>query len=144
MKAFFLVLIFLTGTSAVLSAKPKERVFDAPADQLFQAALTVAREHHVVTYVDKASLTFTFSSGVSLTSWGFVANVSVKRLSPKQVEQAWAPDLASVLVINVQKKGQLFAWGAGGRLAEKFFKRVKEELAVAGGDTGATKDHSKN
>jgi hypothetical protein len=30
--------------------------------------------------------------------------------------------------LNTQKKGQLFAWGAGGRIAKKFWSAVDEQL----------------
>lgn len=61
---------------------------------------------------------FTFSTGRSFTSEGFVANASVE---PEGADKA-------TLIINVQsKKG--FSWGAGDRMADKFYQQVGDELA---------------
>jgi hypothetical protein len=64
---------------------------------------------------------FTFETGRSVTSEGFVANASVE---PEGDDKA-------TLIINVQtKKG--FSGGAGSRMADKFYEQVGDELA---GDT---------
>ena len=59
-------------------AKPKVRVFNAPSDRVFQAALKAAREHHVIQYMDEKNLNFSFHTGTSATSWGFDCSVSVE------------------------------------------------------------------
>jgi hypothetical protein len=74
-----------------------------------------------VTFVDEKTMMFTFETGRSVTSEGFVANASVE---PEGEDKA-------TLIINVQtKKG--FSWGAGDRMTEKFYAQVADELA---GDT---------
>jgi PEGA domain len=99
-------------------AEPKKKAYNNSADQVFNAALRTARERHVVTYVDEKSLMFTFETGRSLTSEGFVANASVE---PEGDDKA-------TLIINVQtKKG--FSWGAGDRMTDKFYQQVGDELA---------------
>jgi hypothetical protein len=104
-------------------AKPKKKTFNNSASEVFQAALRTARERHVVTYVDEKDLMLTFETGVSALSYGFYANASVEPDGENRAS----------LLINVQKKnvGTTFtiAGGAGGRMADNFFKQVEEELA---------------
>src|SRR5262245_20532733 len=109
-------LMFLITVSAY--AKPKRKSYNNSADQVFQAALRTARERHVVTYVDPKTLMLTFETGRSFTSEGFVANASVE---PEGETKA-------TLIINVQNKKGL-SWGAGDRMADKFFDQVNDELS---------------
>lgn len=111
-----IAVMFLLTVSAY--AKPKKKTYNNSADQLFQATLRTARERHVVTYVDEKTLMMTFETGRSFTSQGFVANASVE---PQGENQA-------TLIINVQNK-QGMSWGAGDRMADKFFEQVADELA---------------
>jgi hypothetical protein len=104
--------------SVFAQAEPKKKTYNNSADQVFNAALRTARERHVVTFVDEKTMMFTFETGRSLTSEGFVANASVE---PEA-------DNKATLIINVQtKKG--FSWGAGDRMADKFYQQVGDELA---------------
>jgi hypothetical protein len=100
-------------------AKPKKKMYDNGATDLFTAAVRTARERHVVTYVDEKMLMFTFQTGHSFFTKGFVANASVE---PQDENRA-------TLIINVQTKDGEAAWGAGDRMADKFFDQVREELA---------------
>lgn len=114
-------------------AKPKEKIYkNTPAD-IFQAALRSAREEHVVTYVDEKNLMMTFETGVSALSYGFVANASVEPL----------PDGSSKLIINVQHKNDgknvSYSFGAGDRMANKFFAKVEEQLAQMQAQNAAAK-----
>lgn len=108
---------------AGLFAKPKEKVFNNNPQEVFQAALRTARERHVVTFVDEKNLMLTFETGTSGFSYGFNANASVEQME----------DGKSKLIINVQKKNvgknSSFSFGAGDRMADKFFQQVEEELA---------------
>jgi hypothetical protein len=99
-------------------AEPKKKVYNNSADQVFKAALRTARERHVVSYVDEKTLMFTFQTGRSFTSQGFVANASVE---PEGENKA-------TLIINVQTKSG-FSWGAGDRMTDKFYQQVGDELA---------------
>jgi len=123
------VVFFSTG----LLAKPKEKVFNNTPQEVFQAALRTARERHVVTYVDEKNLMVTFETGSSALSYGFNANASVEQL----------PDGRSKLILNVQKKNAgkdaSISFGAGDRMANKFFEQVEEELARQSSQKTATK-----
>jgi hypothetical protein len=114
------VLVLILSYAAF--AKPKQKTYDYPAKQVFEAALRTAREHQVVTFIDHKNLLLTFETGTSLVSYGFNANASVESDGPSK----------STLIINVQKKNvgkdASFAWGAGGRMADKFFEEVSREL----------------
>lgn len=99
-------------------AKPKKKTYNNSSEQLFTAALRTARERHVVTYVNEKMLMFTFETGRSFTSDGFVANASVE---PEGENKA-------TLIINVQNKKGL-SWGAGDRMADKFYDQVSDELS---------------
>jgi PEGA domain len=117
-KRILLVLLVFSVCLPAL-AKPKKKTFDNGAADLFTAALRTARERHVVTYVDEKMLMFTFETGRSFFSKGFVANASIEPQSEN----------SATLIINVQTKDGEAAWGAGDRMADKFFDQVKEELA---------------
>ncbi|HMC31918.1 MAG TPA: hypothetical protein VKL99_13875, partial [Candidatus Angelobacter sp.] len=120
LKRTFLFLIVIAVCLPAL-AKPKKKIYDNGATELFTAALRTARERHVVTYVDEKMLMFTFQTGRSFFTKGFVANASIEPQG----------DTRATLIINVQSKEGEAAWGAGDRMADKFFDQVKEELAGA-------------
>jgi hypothetical protein len=114
-------LLFLLVIAVCLPAlaKPKKKIYDNGATELFTAALRTARERHVVTYVDEKMLMFTFQTGHSFFTKGFIANASIEPQG----------DTRATLIINVQTKDGEAAWGAGDRMADKFFDQVNEELA---------------
>ena len=119
-------ILFYLATIAILAvllpvgaqAKPKKKTYNNSPEQVFVAAVRTARERHVVTYVDEKMLMFTFETGRSIASEGFVANASVE---PEGTNQA-------TLIINVQNKKGV-SWGAGDRMADKFYEQVADELA---------------
>jgi hypothetical protein len=115
---FLLIVSLALLLPVIAQAEPKKKIYNNSSDQVFKAALRTARERHVVTYVDEKTLMFTFETGRSLTSQGFVANASVE---PEGDDKA-------TLIINVQTKAG-FSWGAGDRMAEKFYQQVGDELA---------------
>lgn len=102
-------------------AKPKKKTYNNSPEQVFLAALRTARERHVVNYVNEKMLMFTFETGHSFASEGFVANAAVE---PEGTDKA-------TLIINVQNKKGM-SWGAGDRMADKFYAQVTDQLA---GDT---------
>ena len=117
-RALLLVVIAVLLLPVYAHAKPKKKTYNNSTDQLFNAALRTARERHVVTYVNEKMLMFTFETGRSFTSEGFVANASIEPES----------DNKATLIINVQNKKGL-SWGAGDRMADKFYEQVTEELS---------------
>jgi archaellum component FlaG (FlaF/FlaG flagellin family) len=116
-RTLLIAIIFAVCLPAL--AKPKKKTYDNAATDLFTAALRTARERHVVTYVDEKMLMFTFETGHSFFTKGFISNASIEPQS----------DQSATLVINVQTKDGEAAWGAGDRMADKFFEQVGQELA---------------
>jgi len=117
------LLILSLALPSTILAKPKQKPYNNAAQDVFLAALRTARERHVVTFVDDKNLMLTFETGVSAFSYGFVANASVESTGKS----------SSTLIINVQKKNTgkttSFAFNAGDRMADDFFKQVTEELS---------------
>ncbi|HTC94286.1 MAG TPA: PEGA domain-containing protein [Terriglobales bacterium] len=118
-RAFALAVCLVLVFSLSAVAKPKKKTYNNTTDELFTAALRTARERHVVTYVNEKMLMFTFETGRSFTSQGFAANASVE---PEGENKA-------TLIINVQNKNGGISWGAGDRMADKFYEQVSDELA---------------
>ena len=114
------LLCVLTLTPVTAEAKPKEKKFNVAADKLFDAVMAVAAEGYEVTYSSEDRKTVSFNTGSSATTWGMHCTASVHDKGENK----------SLLKLNVRKtKGQLFAWGAGGRVAKKFFNQAEEKLA---------------
>jgi len=80
LKRFCVVFLMMAVCLPAL-AKPKKKLYDNSSTSLFNAALRTARERHVVTYVNEKMLMFTFETGQSFLSKGFVANASVEPAS---------------------------------------------------------------
>ena len=131
---FFVVITALAALIPVYAqAKPKKKIYNNSPEQVFLAAVRTARERHVVTYVDEKMLMFTFETGQSFTSNGFMANASVE---PEGKDQA-------TLIINVQNKKGV-SWGAGDRMADKFYEQVSDELAGESKQAAAVKTPEKS
>src|SRR5208282_767563 len=137
MRRSALSCFIILATLAILlpicaQAKPKKKVYNNSPEQVFLAAVRTARERHVVTYVDEKMLMFTFETGHSFSSEGFIANASVE---PEGTSQA-------TLIINVQNKKGM-SWGAGDRMADKFYEQVADELAGESKQAAAVKTAEK-
>src|SRR3990172_7479820 len=102
-QAMLALLVVTLAVPAV--AKEKKMTYDVPADVLLDAALTVARTHHVLTHVERSERLFSFSTSRSLGSPGFTCNAFVVEDGPSK----------STLVINMKKNDLVWAQGAGGR-----------------------------
>jgi len=122
-RSLAVVLLICAVFQVAAFAKPKKKDFNNAPKEVFDASLRTAREKHVVTYVDEPHLMFTFETGTSALSYGFVANASVEPVDGTK----------STLLINVQHKNSgksaSFSFNAGDRMADKFFAQVTEELA---------------
>ncbi len=118
---FLLFALFLLPSA--LLAKPKVKTYKNTPDEVYLAALRTARSQHVVTFTDDKNRMFTFETGVSALSSGFVANASVEPSANNTTQ----------LTINVQHKNNSqspgFSFNAGDRMADKFFEQVQAELA---------------
>jgi hypothetical protein len=98
--------------------KKRTRVYNGALDVVWKAAIRAASENFSVAHSDKESGTFEFHTGISMTSNGFRCSVTVTEMEDKRVR----------VRVNPQKKAQLFAWGAGGRIIDKFFKALDRNM----------------
>jgi hypothetical protein len=96
----------------------KERIYHRSYDEVWSACVKAANEHFSVAHSDKESGVLEFHTGISFTSSGFRVGVTL------------AIESEGVRVkLNTQKKRQLWAFGAGGRIAKKFWRAVDGILA---------------
>jgi hypothetical protein len=129
-KMIFVLFALILLWPSMVDAKPKKKTYGNAPQDVFNAALKTARDRHVVTFVDEQNLIFTFSTGASAFSGGFIANATVEP----------AKNGGSTLTINVQKKdGGGIAFDAGDRMADKFFEQVAQELAGESTQAAAVK-----
>jgi hypothetical protein len=97
-------LLFLVLFAAIdVEAKPKTKLFNNSAQDVFAAAVRTARERHVISYVDEKNLMFTFQTGQSAFSRGFVANASIEPVETNKAN----------LIVNVQKRKPVYPMGPG-------------------------------
>lgn len=128
-RTFLILLGLILLMPAMLAAKPKKKSYGNSPQDVFNAALKTARDRHVVTFVDQQNLMFTFSTGTSAFSSGFIANATVEPAKN-----------GSTLTINVQKKeAGGIAFDAGDRMADKFFEQVTQELGGESTQAAAVK-----
>jgi len=114
-----LLLVVLSVTAGIAKDKDdKTRTYDVSFEKVWEAVVASANENFVIEHSDKESGILNFHSGISMASNGFRCGVVVKKTDDGKVR----------VQLNTQKKAQLFAWGAGGRIADKFFKGVENYL----------------
>lgn len=129
-KMFLMVFALMLLMPSMVAAKPKKKTYGNAPQDVFNAALKTARDRHVVTFVDQQNLMFTFSTGASAFSGGFISNATVEPTK----------NGGSILTINVQKKeGGGLEFDAGDRMADKFFEQVTQELAGESTQAAAVK-----
>lgn len=85
---------------------------------MFQATLLAAQHNWAVRSADENAGVISFDTGISLTSNGMACSALVVQLRDGKVE----------VRLTTQKKLQAFAWGVGGRIANKLFAAIEVEL----------------
>jgi hypothetical protein len=86
---------------------------------VWDACVQAANSQFTLEHSEKASHALSFKSGTSATSWGFDVGVSLVKISDKKTR----------VILNPQKRRLQLAWGAGGRIADKYFDAVQKSLA---------------
>ena len=112
----FVLLVLASATGFALTKKEK---FNAPAEEVFTAALKAARKDYNVTFVDDKHMMITFHTNQSGLSFPLDCNATV---------QAEGESAAEVEVDVHMTGGQKVSWGSDKRTAEKFLKTLSEEL----------------
>ena len=118
-KKLMVGLVTLAVLSVAATAKPKSHTFKAEPAQVYASALRSIASHHKVQFTDEKAGIISFKTGMSMSAVGLDCNASIR--SGKGSGE-------TEMIINVQKTGQMFAWGAGDRLAADIFKWVQEDL----------------
>jgi hypothetical protein len=110
-------LLLLLSLPVIAQAKEETRSYNKPPAQVYEAALTVAKENGVVIYSDKEHLSLTFKSG-GYWDKGFEVSVRI------QGENA---DKSSVTV-KTQKTYFGTGLGAAKRITRNFFAALDDKL----------------
>jgi len=112
-KAFLIVFGLMLLLPTLVSAKPKKKTYGNAPQDVFNAALKTARDRHVVTFVDQANMLFTFSTGQSAFSSGFIANATVEPAAApsrstcrKKTAAAWPLTPATAWPINFSSRSR--------------------------------------
>lgn len=101
-----------------LRAGEKSQEFKGTMDQVWTACIRAAGEKFTLLFSDRSSGILTFQTGHSIRSNGFNVSANLKETDEKKIEVS----------ISTQKNNQLWAFGAGGSIAKKYFKAVQENL----------------
>jgi hypothetical protein len=97
----------------------KQRTYNVEQPELWKAAIEAAKEHFTLDQIHKEEGVFTFTSGAGFTTHGFNVNVTFKN----------DPEDGTIIKLNFHKrKTQIYSFGAGGNITDKFFKSVDKIL----------------
>lgn len=96
----------------------RERVYFVPYDRLWSASIAAAKEEFSIADTNEKDGYFSFESGAGFTSTGFSVSVALIKVE----------DGKTRIKLSLQKKSSKFAWGAGGRVTDKFFKTLDRIL----------------
>jgi hypothetical protein len=120
-SALVLVVSTLAITSVVFAAPAKEHVFDGGLDLVFDATMkAVETNWKRVQASDRSAGTIRFHTTVSPTTWGEDCTVVLRDLGNGRVEVS----------LHATNSAQVYAWGVGGRIAQRLFKSIQNELLL--------------
>ncbi len=102
----------------LVKAKPKERVFSGTQQQVFDAALTAARENYVITSVDDKHFLISFEQGGGMLHGEIMFNAVV------------GPEKDGKVTVSLNYQGRRCK-PMGGNLAGHYFDRVEQALAAS-------------
>jgi hypothetical protein len=133
--ALALVVSTLATTSGVFAAPAKVHVFDGGLNQVFDATVkAVEKNWKKVQASDRSAGTIRFHTTVSLTTWGEDCTAVLRDLGNGKVEVS----------LQATNSAQLYAWGVGGRIAQKLFKSIQEELLTSSPTTPSPTSSGQN
>ena len=118
MLAVGVILLWSTGSAG--ASKPKEQVFTGTREQVFEAALTAARQNYVIGYVDDKHFLINFEQGGGMLHSEIMYNAVV------------GPEKDGKVTVSLNYQGKR-GKPIGGNLAGHFFDRVAEALAAEQG-----------
>ncbi len=118
MQKLMAIGIVLAALTNVAVGAEKRADFEGTLAQVFGAALRTAHKNWTVTSANQEAAVLSFSTGISMTSNGMSCSALFTERKNGTVHVS----------LKTQKKGQLFGWGVGDRIAAKFFDGIEEEL----------------
>ncbi len=114
-----LVFASVLVVASTVPAKDKAKTFSAPIDKVFDAAIQITKAHYIVEGIDRQEHILTFHTGVNFLSYGIEVTTTFNS----------EPNGKTTVTARPAKRGpQLFAWGQGGRIVDKFFNELKDWL----------------
>lgn len=113
--SFIIIPLLLCGT---LLGSSKDQDFKGSITEVWSACSKAAAEKFSLTFSDPTSHILTFSTGYSLRSQGMNASVTLKEVGNNTVR----------VTVTPQKTKEKWSLGAGGSIADKYFKAVSENL----------------
>jgi len=120
-SALVLAVSTLAITSIVFAAPAKEHLFDGGLDLVFDATVkAVEKNWKKVQVSDRSAGTIRFHTTVSLSTWGEDCTAVLRDLGNGKVEVS----------LKATNSAQVYAWGVGGRIAQKLFKSIQNELLL--------------
>jgi hypothetical protein len=117
--------VLLLITIAVAEEPPDwaKREFDAPANQVYAAALrSIQQQKHEVQSKDEKAYTVDFHVGMTAWSWGYNMRLVVTPIDEKR---------SRVTVGVLRSGGKVFSWGSGKKEVRKIFGGIDAELIAA-------------
>ena len=117
-RSVMLAMTVLMVWPTLASAKPKERTFSGTQQQVFEAALTAARQNYVINYVDEKHFLINFEQGGGMFHGEIMFNAVV------------GPEKDGKVTVSLNYQGKR-GKPIGGNLAGHFFDRVEEALTAA-------------
>lgn len=119
----FALALALVSPRVGFAANPKVKVFDGGMNQVFDATLkAVEGNWKRVSSSDRAAGTIKFHTGVSMSTWGENCIAILRDLGNGKIE---------VSLKSENSGPQLYAWGVGGRIAQKLFKSIQREISTS-------------
>jgi hypothetical protein len=115
---FVAALLLLGPITSAGARKPHEQTFTGTQEQVFQAALTAARQNYVIQFVDEKQHLITFEQGGGAFHGEIIFNAVV------------GPEKDGQVTVSLNYQGKR-GTPHGGNLAGNYFKRVDEALKAA-------------
>jgi hypothetical protein len=114
----------LTMAFAILAlqacASERTKTFNGNADQVFQAALRVARENQGVSKLSESKKSFRFKTAPSMETLGYNCDVSVRSVDQTRAKLT--------IIFHLKIPFQLKQHEEPDRISDQFFARVQQEL----------------
>jgi hypothetical protein len=100
----------------------RERTYEAPFDQVWDASLRAATKEFQVTYSNKEAGAISFEVGQTRFVYGQLVSATLTKISDSQTRVS----------LRIQsKKWQVTKWGGENKLAKTFFGALDDELKVS-------------